>query len=91
MDRVTIEYSGIVYQGFTREEALQKGVPSEVVDAAFHAQKKAGIIDKRRAAYVAESDPLNMEWQFDKNPEKEAAWREKVAEIKARYPLPEFA
>ncbi|WP_182027492.1 hypothetical protein [Vibrio rotiferianus] len=42
----------------------------------------------RKIAYKAESDPLYMEWQYDQTVEKEQAWREKVAEIKARYPLP---
>ncbi len=42
----------------------------------------------RRAAYAAESDPLYMEWQYDGTPEAEQLWRSKVAEIKARYPLP---
>lgn len=41
----------------------------------------------RRAAYREESDPLYMSWQYDQTPESEDAWREKVAEIKARFPL----
>lgn len=44
-------------------------------------------IAKRRTAYKSESDPLFMEWQYDQTPESEQAWREKVQEIKARYPL----
>lgn len=42
----------------------------------------------REAAYRAESDPLFMEWKYDGTPEAETIWRDKVAEIKARYPLP---
>lgn len=43
--------------------------------------------DKARArAYRYESDPLFMAWQYDKTPESEAAWRESVKDIKARYP-----
>jgi len=41
----------------------------------------------RQKAYKDESDPLYLEWQYDQTPEKEQAWRDKVAEIKARYPL----
>ena len=42
----------------------------------------------RRKAYHTQSDPLYMEWQFDQTPEKERLWRDKVTEIKQRYPLP---
>lgn len=47
------------------------------------------ILTLRAAAYKAESDPLYMEWQYDQTPESEQIWRDKVAEIKARYPLHE--
>lgn len=42
----------------------------------------------RKRAYKLESDPLFIEWQFDQTLEKEKQWRDKVVEIKARYPLP---
>lgn len=48
-----------------------------------------GIYTKRIATYKTESDPLYMEWQFDQTPESEQAWRDKVEEIKLRYPLVE--
>ena len=41
----------------------------------------------REDAYRTESDPLFLEWQYDKTPEAEQAWLDKVAEIKARYPV----
>ena len=41
----------------------------------------------REDAYRTESDPLFMEWQYDKTAASEQAWRYKVAEIKARYPV----
>nr|WP_330149735.1 hypothetical protein [Shewanella xiamenensis] len=44
-------------------------------------------IEKRKAAYREESDPLYMEWQYDLTPVSEQAWREKVLEIKQRYPI----
>lgn len=44
-------------------------------------------VTARKSAYKAESDPLYMEWQFDQTLESENAWRDKVAEIKLRYPL----
>lgn len=43
-------------------------------------------IELRVHAYKEESDPLYMEWQFDKSEEKEMVWRNKVLEIKTRYP-----
>lgn len=46
-----------------------------------------GVQALRQRAYVAESDPLFLEWQYDKTPEAETRWRDKVAEIKARYPI----
>ena len=49
---------------------------------------KDEALDVRKKAYKTQSDPLYMEWQFDKTAETEQAWRDKVAEIKARYPLP---
>lgn len=47
---------------------------------------------QRQAAYVAESDPLKNEAEYDAivagtDPDY-TAWLDKVAEIKARYPLP---
>ncbi len=45
-------------------------------------------LKKRQHDYVTESDSLFMEWKYDNTAEKEKAWRDKVAEIKARHPLP---
>lgn len=46
------------------------------------------IHEQRQKAYKEESDPLYLEWQYDQTAEKEQVWRDKVAEIKARHPLP---
>ena len=51
-------------------------------------QRLASTIAQREATYKRESDPLYMEWQYDQTEEAEQKWREKVAEIKARFPLP---
>lgn len=50
-------------------------------------EQKRRVIAKRKEAYAKESDPLFMEFQFDKTPEAEKAWRDAVAAIKARYPF----
>ncbi|EMW3876289.1 hypothetical protein AAE147_005982 [Pseudomonas aeruginosa] len=68
--------------GFSPEEARA------LIAAAIHAETLERALDARRVAYAADSDPLYMEWQYDQTPESEKAWRDKVAEIKARYPLP---
>jgi hypothetical protein len=51
-------------------------------------ERLASTIAQREAAYKTESDPLYMEWQYDGTAEAEQKWRDKVAEIKERYPLP---
>lgn len=41
----------------------------------------------RHAAYRSVSDPMFMEWQYDKTRQKELAWRAAVQAIKFKYPL----
>jgi len=59
--------------------------------------KPTGIINaydiklKRQDAYKNESDPLFMAAQFDGTPESLNVWKNKVTEIKERYPLPDNA
>ena len=45
------------------------------------------IQKQRQAAYQAEADPIFFEYHRDPAV-KESTWREKVDEIKARYPYP---
>ena len=63
--------------------------PHDVVELAVVQAKVVAAQEGRKSAYKSESDPLYMEWQYDKTPEKEQAWRDKVSEIKLRIPLPE--
>lgn len=42
---------------------------------------------KRKAAYTSEADPLFFKWQRGEATEQE--WRDKVAEIRARFPYAE--
>lgn len=44
-------------------------------------------IAMRQAAYRAESDPIFMEARYDDDPAKMQEWKNKVVEIKERYPL----
>jgi hypothetical protein len=51
-------------------------------------ERLASTTAQRAAAYKSESDPLYMEWQYDDTAEAKQKWRDKVAEIKKRLPLP---
>ena len=42
---------------------------------------------RRKRRYDTESDPLYLERQYDKTPESEQVWRDKVSEIKAQLPI----
>ncbi|MCC3836285.1 hypothetical protein [Vibrio parahaemolyticus] len=88
MNKINLEFDGKSFIGFTKDELVLAGVPELIASDA----EKKHITDEakanRKSAYIEESDPLYMEWQYDQTPEKEQAWRDKVAEIKARYPLP---
>ena len=46
-----------------------------------------GQLARRKRRYQTESDPLYLEWQYDKTPEAEQVWRDKVSEIKAQLPI----
>lgn len=84
----SLEYNGRYYTDCGRDFLLSDGVPVAVVDSAEAAQALEDANASRRAAYAAESDPLFIEWQYDQTAEAEQTWRDKVAEIKARHPLP---
>lgn len=73
----------LINLGFSAEQA------AELCSAAEKNVQLENSIAARRVLYVTEADPLFLEWQYDETPEKEKAWRDKVAEIKALYPLPD--
>ncbi|EPG0369741.1 hypothetical protein ACSWVZ_002593 [Photobacterium damselae] len=85
--RIDINKNGTMYYGINENDAFNLGLEIEY-------KKGIGkfILDEvrnnRQMAYNTESDPLFLEWQYDQTSEKEQAWRDKVAEIKTRYPLP---
>ncbi|WP_242533476.1 hypothetical protein [Vibrio alginolyticus] len=84
------KYFGVPLTGVVviDDKEISLGIPEEVLLAAYEKQQEKETINLRLSAYKSESDPLYMEWQYDQTAEKEQAWRDKVAEIKARYPLP---
>lgn len=80
---VPADHSTLIALGIDAERAVELCQENEC------AQQLESQVAARRALYVSEADPLFLEWQYDQNPEKEKAWRDKVAEIKALYPLPD--
>lgn len=86
---IDISYCGKSYYQQEEKELLGAGVPQSAIDAKKVELEGALSVVLRQTAYKSESDPLYMEWQFDQTAESEQAWRDKVAEIKLRYPLPE--
>lgn len=60
----------------------------ELCEDAVRTDTLESMVVARRVLYEVQADPLFLEWQYDETPEKEKAWRNKVAEIKALYPLP---
>ncbi|WP_018694446.1 hypothetical protein [Algicola sagamiensis] len=49
--------------------------------------EQSEVLQLRRNAYEAQSDPLFMEWQYDQTDAKKQAWQNAVATIKSRYPI----
>lgn len=72
---------------YTKDGAVVKNISEISQEIAEIALNK--VHAERQKAYQEESDPLYLEWQYDQTAAKEQAWRDKVAEIKARYPLPD--
>jgi hypothetical protein len=75
----------------TGQTIEREPTPEEIAErttspAELLAEEQAEAERNRHAAYIAESDPLFFEWQRGDGTEQ--AWRDKVAEIKARYPYP---
>ncbi|MCX8758904.1 hypothetical protein NOK64_24035 [Vibrio parahaemolyticus] len=80
--------NGVSYCNYSDEDLLSVGFTQSELDVRKHEERVALVQGERKKAYTEESDPLYLEWQYDQTAEKEQVWRDKVAEIKARYPLP---
>jgi len=80
------DYAGLEWLSDTpkpTKAALEKQWPEVEQQAKIEEIQKL-----RQLAYMAESDPIFFEYHRDPAV-KETTWREKVEEIKARYPYPE--
>ena len=83
-------YDGTTYDDYDPAFMSELGMSDETITsviAQLDYELCTGRLAARQRAYEAESDPLFLEWQYDKTPEAEQTWRDKVAEIKLRYPV----
>lgn len=83
-------YDGETHDNYDPAFMAELGMSEEVIAsvlAQHNYELTEGQLALRQRAYVVESDPLFLEWQYDKAPASEQTWRDKVAEIKARYPV----
>lgn len=84
-------FKGKTHVDTTESYMTSIGMTQEQIESVLQQKsfEEAQNVIKRKEAYRIESDPLFMEWQYDNSPEAEHIWRNKVAEIKVRYPLTE--
>lgn len=77
-----------VHSDFTLDFMQQIGMNADQIDSVLNQQQfeLTQNIERRKEAYKKESDPLFIEWQYDQTPELEQIWRNKVLEIKGKYP-----
>ena len=84
----TVPYKGRYYGRLSYQNDSYPNLTEQDIKIINQLHDNQDVIENRRLAYQLESDPLFLEWQYDQSAEKEQAWRDKVAEIKIRYPLP---
>ena len=83
-------YDGETHDNYDPAFMAELGMSEEVIDsvlAQHNYELTEGQLARRQRAYEAESDPLFWEWQYNKTVAAAQAWRDKVAEIRARYPV----
>lgn len=79
------EYAGLTWLSDT-PKPTKATLEKQWAEVEYNAQVEA-IKKQRQLAYMAEADPIFFEAHRDPAV-KEETWREKVEEIKARYPYP---
>ncbi|NNG42734.1 hypothetical protein HJP15_07350 [Pseudoalteromonas sp. NEC-BIFX-2020_002] len=86
-------FKGVSHSNTSSEYMQALGMDQEQINSVLNQQQfeLSQNIEKRAVAYKRESDPLFMAAQFDGTPESFNVWKDKVTEIKARYPLPDNA
>ncbi|MBD1582500.1 hypothetical protein [Pseudoalteromonas sp. S16_S37] len=76
-----------VIEGAVKGYGIHTGIDAPSVAEALAQYQNLQIKLKRKAAYKDESDPIYMEYLFDESELKLQQWKDKVAEIKQRYPF----
>lgn len=90
MPAPTYIFDGKEHSDTSIEYMAGLGMSQEAIDSVIgqlEYERYEGQLEKRKRAYQLESDLLLAEWQYDQTQEAEQIWRDKVEEIKARYPL----
>jgi hypothetical protein len=88
-------FKGKEYTDTTREFMVNLGMNTEQIESVLQQKtfEASQNVSYREQAYKRESDPMYIEWQYELESGNAAAddykqkWLDKVAEIKARYPL----
>jgi hypothetical protein len=80
-DRMCWEHAIVIQDGVTKPTKAEFDAKLIEVQAQYQAQQTEG---NRRAAYIAEADPLFFKAQRGEATMEE--WQAKVTEIKARFP-----
>lgn len=83
-------FKGKTHTDTSNNYMMSIGMSPEQIESVMNQksyEEGDGVIAKRKSAYAKESDPLFLEWQYDKTQESEVVWRDKVAEIKLRFPV----
>lgn len=83
-------FKGKTHTDTSNNYMLSIGMSAEQIESVMNQksyEEGEGAIAKRKSAYEKESDPLFLEWQYDKTDESEKVWRDKVAEIKLRFQI----
>lgn len=70
-----------------RPETPEEKAEQAEWEAGQHQRDIDAVNEQRRAAYQAESDPIFFQWQRGDS-YTEQDWKDKVAEIDARFPYP---
>lgn len=74
----------IIQRELTPEEIEERAL----WEAGQHQRDIDAINEQRRSAYQMESDPIFFQWQRGDS-YTEQDWKDKIAEIDARFPYPE--
>lgn len=83
-------YDGETHDNYDPAFMAELGMSDEVIAsvlAQHNYELTEGQLAHRQHAYVAESDPLFLERQYNKTAASEQAWRDKVEEIKLCHPV----